>query len=129
MTALMAAPATAATLQVAVDNVRNAEGEVRVAVCSEARFLGPSCEHVGHAPARPGRVVVRVEVPPGTWAVQAYHDENGNGKLDRNLLGLPTEGLGFSNDARFRFGPPRWAEAAFRLGPDGGQVVVPLRYF
>ena len=119
----------AATLQVVVDNVRNATGNVRVAVCSQGRFLGTSCEYVAQLPARPGRVVVPVDVPPGTWAVQAYHDENANEQVDRNLLGIPTEGLGFSNDARFRFGPPRWSDAQFRLGPNGGQVSAPLHYF
>ena len=125
----LAGAARAATLDVVVDNVRDAQGTVRVAVCSQAQFLGEHCEHVGRAPAQPGSVTVRVEgVPPGTWAVQAFHDDNGDGKLTRNFLGLPTKGLGFSNDARFHFGPPRWNDAAFRLGPDGGVVHVPLRY-
>ena len=126
---LLSGAAQAATLDVVVDNVRDAQGTVRVAVCSQSRFLGDSCEHVGHAPARRGSVTVRIEgVPPGTWAAQAFHDDNGTGKIERSFLGLPKKGLGFSNDARFRFGPPRWDDAAFRLGPEGGTIHVPLRY-
>ncbi len=127
---LMAAQAAAATLEVTVAGVRNAEGQVRVAVCSEARFLAPACEHVGSVAARAGTVTVRIEgVQPGAWAAQAFHDENGNGKLDVNLLGMPTEGLGFSNDARMRFGPPSFNDAAFRLAPAGGQIRFTLRYY
>ena len=123
------APAAAATLDVLVAGVRNATGKVRVAVCSEARFLGTDCEFTAEAPAHPGDTLVRVAgVPPGIWAVQAFHDENLNTVLDRNLLGLPTEGLGFSNDAKFNFGPPRWGDAAFRLEPPGGHIRLSLRY-
>ena len=126
---LLALPAVAATVEVVVTGVRNDHGDVRVAICSRPRFLQPDCEHVGQAPARRGEVVVRIDnVPPGTWAAQAFHDEDRDGKIGTNLLGLPTEGLGFSNDARFRFGPPSFDDAAFRLSPAGGRVRVPLRY-
>ncbi len=119
----------AATLDVVVAGVRDARGDILVAVCSERRFLQPTCEHAGRAPARPGEVTVRVAgVPPGTWTAQAFHDEDGDGKIGRNVLGIPTEGIGFSNDAKFRFGPPRFSDAAFRLGPAGGRVRFSLRY-
>lgn len=55
-------------------------------------------------------------LPPGKYAVSAYADANGNGRLDRSFLGMPTEQYGFSNNARGRFGPPGFAEAAFELG-------------
>ena len=126
---LLSGPAAAATLDVVVSGIRNADGEIRVAICSRPQFLQPSCEHVGQAPAQPGSVVVHIEnVPPGVWAAQAFHDEDGDGKIGTSLLGLPTEGLGFSNDARFRFGPPSFDDAAFRLDGNGGRVRVPLRY-
>ena len=126
---LLAARAQAATVDVVVQGVRSGTGEVRVAICSEPRFLGETCEHVGRAPAHPGEVVVRIEgVEPGVWAAQAFHDENMDRKIDRNALGIPTEGLGFSNDARFLFGPPRFAAAAFQLGPAGGRIRFKLRY-
>jgi uncharacterized protein (DUF2141 family) len=55
-------------------------------------------------------------LPPGKYAVSAYADANGNGRLDRNFLGMPSEQYGFSNNARGRFGPPAFAEAAVELG-------------
>jgi uncharacterized protein (DUF2141 family) len=123
-----AAGARAATLEVTVTGIRNAAGDIRVAICSRARFLQETCEHVAHAPAAVGSVTLRVpDVPPGVWAAQAFHDENRDGKID-TVLGIPTEGLGFSNDAAFRFGPPDFNEAAFRLGPGGGVIRFSLRY-
>ena len=124
----MTTPAAAATLQVEVTGVRNGHGLVRVAVCTEAEFL-KECAHVGQVQAVAGSVIVRVEgIKPGIWAVQAFHDENANGKIDLNFLGIPTEGLGFSNDARFMFGPPRFGDAAIRLSGGGGRISLPLRY-
>ena len=122
--------ARAGTLEVQVAGVRNSHGDVRVAVCSRQAFLGKDCEHVGHAPAHSGVVTVRIDgVATGVWAVQAFHDENDDHVINRNFLGLPKEGIGFSNDAQFRFGPPRFEDAAVRLGADGGVVRFSLRYF
>lgn len=112
-----------------VGNVRNAKGDVRVAVCSQATFLKEKCEYNGVVPAGAGEVVVRIDgVPAGTWAVQAYHDEDSNTEVTLNVLGLPVEGIGFSNDAAFRFGPPHWGDAAFQMLPAGGRIRLRLRY-
>jgi uncharacterized protein (DUF2141 family) len=117
-------------LDVTVTGVRNDHGHVLVAVCDRATFLQPSCAYHGRAPARPGAVVVLVTgVPPGTYAVQAYHDENDNGRLDRSFFGLPTEGMGFSRDAPMRFGPPDFADAAVVVPAVGGALSLALRYF
>lgn len=62
-------------------------------------------------------------VPPGRYAAQAYHDANGNGKADRNMLGMPTELVGFSNDVRVHFSRPKFADAAFNHG-DMAQTIT-----
>ncbi len=121
--------AGAVTLEIVVANVRNNNGHVRVAVCAREDFLKESCRYNAEAPSRAGETTVRVAVPPGTWAVQAYQDENDNGKIDRGLFGRPTEGVGFSRDAPFRFGPPTYEDAAFQLGAGGGRIRLTLRYF
>src|SRR5262245_1062657 len=51
----------------------------------------------------------------GTYAVSVFHDENSNGKLDTNFLGIPREGVGASNDARGRMGPPKFDGAQFQF--------------
>ena len=130
MTLAAATAARADPLIVTIAGVRNDVGQVRLAVCSKATFLKPTCEHVGSAPAKVGDVVIRLEdVPPGTCAPQPFLHENENGKIDTNLIGIPTEGLGFSNDAQFHFGPPGFSDAAFLLGRGGGRIRFSLRYF
>jgi uncharacterized protein (DUF2141 family) len=115
-------------LQVVVAGVRNAKGDVLVAVCSERNFLKEHCEYNGRTKASVGEVMVVLEVPPGTYAVQAFHDEDGNGEVTMNALGMPVEGIGFSNDAPFRFSAPRYRDAAFQVGPMGGRIRLNLRY-
>ena len=127
---LLSGLARAADLQVEVENVRNGRGAVRVTVCPRADFLQPHCPWSASVPARAPAVSVTVhDIPPGVYAVQAHHDENGNGRIDRNLLGMPTEGIGFSRDAPFRFGPPSFADAAIALPEAGARIVLRLRYF
>jgi uncharacterized protein (DUF2141 family) len=67
---------------------------------------------------------------PGTYAISAFHDENGNGKLDTGLFGIPSEGWGTSRNATGSMGPPSWADARFRYA--GGSVrlreAINLRY-
>jgi uncharacterized protein (DUF2141 family) len=52
-------------------------------------------------------------VPPGRYAVRAFQDLDGDGKLNSNAFGVPIEPIAFSNGAQPRFGPPGWQEAAF----------------
>jgi len=127
---LAALPAQAASLEVIVAGVRNDKGIVLVAVCPEAQFLRDTCAHQARVPARTGEVAVRVDgVPPGTYAVQAFHSEDGSGRLRRSFFGVPRDGIGFSRDARFHYGPPSFADAAVRVGAEGGRVRLGLRYY
>lgn len=74
-----------------------------------------------------GEVRVSRQLPPGRYAVMAYHDRNANGRLDTLPIGLPTEPYGFSNNSRGAFGPAAWSSAVFSLGEDGAQQVIRLR--
>ena len=68
------------------------------------------------------------DIPPGTYATAVIHDENMNGKLDTNRIGIPTEGYGFSNGAHALLGAPSFSAASFRH--DGGMLdlTITLRY-
>ncbi len=58
------------------------------------------------------------ELAEGKYAVAVFHDENKNGKLDKNYLGIPTEAYGFSNNARRTFSAPSFEEAEVNLNSD-----------
>jgi uncharacterized protein (DUF2141 family) len=64
------------------------------------------------------------DLPPGEYAAVAFQDVNGNGKLDKNFLGIPKEPYGFSNSARGSAGPPKFSAAAVTLNPDGTTTIV-----
>ena len=68
------------------------------------------------------------DIPPGTYALAIIHDENMNGKLDTNWLGIPTEGYGFSNDVKALLGVPSLSAASFQY--DGGplDLTISLHY-
>lgn len=57
-------------------------------------------------------------LPEGLYAIKSFADENGNGKLDTNLIGLPVEHYGFANNARGRMGPPAFDAAAVQVNAD-----------
>lgn len=129
-TLLLATPSLAADLAVTVTNIRNDRGRIMVAVCTQETFLKPGCPYTASAPAQAGQVTITVRgVRPGTYAVQAFQDENGNEEVDRNFFGLPEEGIGFSNDAPIRFGPPSYADAAITVAEGGSRTALRLRYF
>ncbi len=58
------------------------------------------------------------ELADGQYALAIFHDENKNGKLDKNYLGIPTEAYGFSNNARRTFSAPSFEEAEISLKSD-----------
>ena len=69
-----------------------------------------------------------VDVAPGDYAVSEFHDENGNGKLDRNFIGIPKEGVGASNDAAGHMGPPKFEDARFRFNGGFAVMTIHTRY-
>ncbi|MEQ6890092.1 DUF2141 domain-containing protein [Halomonas sp. CS7] len=69
-----------------------------------------------------------LSIPPGTYALAVIHDENMNGKLDANWLGVPTEGYGFSNDATARLSAPSFDAASFPYGGQNLDMTISLNY-
>jgi uncharacterized protein (DUF2141 family) len=67
-------------------------------------------------------------VAPGTYAVSVFHDEDSNGKLDTNFMGVPREGVGASNDAKGHLGPPKFNAAAFRFAGGRLDLKITINY-
>ncbi|MGD8782547.1 MAG: DUF2141 domain-containing protein [Ignavibacteria bacterium] len=63
-------------------------------------------------------------VPFGEYAVKCYHDENSNNELDTNILGIPSEAYGFSNNARGSFGPADYDDAKFNFDHSGKEITI-----
>jgi uncharacterized protein (DUF2141 family) len=127
---LLPAAARAGDITVTVKGVKDASGAVLGAVYDEAGFMQqPKAKAVARAKAQAGSVVLSFHnVPAGRLAVAAFHDANGDGKLNRNNLGVPTEGYGFSNDAQGAGGPPKFGQAAFSFDGGAKALSVDLDY-
>ena len=119
-------------LEVNVEELRSDNGLLHVCVTrDEAHF--PDCEDDPSAVRETFRVAdtrsVRfANLPSGDYAIAILHDENGNSRLDR-FAGIPREGIGFSRNPRFSFGPPRFSSARFRLSNRGDVQRIRMRYF
>ena len=68
------------------------------------------------------------DIPTGTYALAVVHDENMNGKLDTNLLGVPKEGYGFSNDVKAVRGAPSFSDASFPYDGQNLNFTLSLHY-
>ena len=118
-------------LYVDVQGVRSAKGRIEVTVYPDnaARFLkkGGSL-YVGRANAQAGRTRVCLQLPrTGNYGLAVSHDANGNKVMDKNFLGLPAEGFGFSNNPTL-MGMPSFTKVRFAVPRSGMQTTVKLRY-
>ena len=127
----LADPAAAARIIVTVDGLHSAQGNVFVGLyASPAKFLqGNQSDAQRKVRASTGPITVAFDnLPPGTYAVGAFHDENGNDHLDTNFLGLPIEGYALSNGVRAVMSKPTFQQAAFTVGNGDKPVALHIRY-
>jgi uncharacterized protein (DUF2141 family) len=124
------ADSRAAHLTVRLLGLESGRGEVAVALYASAESFEKRSDPVasGWVQPRNGTAVWIVEtLDPGRYAIAAYHDLNGNGRLDRSALGVPSEPYGFSNDARRTFRPPGFDKAAFPVHSGTQTTELTLR--
>jgi uncharacterized protein (DUF2141 family) len=142
--ALLPAYARAADLRITIQGIRSLSGTVLVglydsassfdraiALSSKEGFLNDSARVGGTAlRANPYATASAVftGLRPGTYGVILFHDENENGRIDRNFWGVPIEPYGFSNDAQGSLGPPSFKKAAFTLEGEDKSIEINLIY-
>jgi uncharacterized protein (DUF2141 family) len=68
------------------------------------------------------------DIPYGAYAVTVMHDANSNNKLDKNWIGMPVEGIGFSNNAKGSMGPPKYKDAEFELNKSSITLNIQIKY-
>ena len=126
-----AGPASAARIIVTIDGLHSAQGSVFVGLyATPSKFLnGNQCDAQKKVRASTGPITVTFDnLQPGTYAIGAYHDENGNDHLDTNFLGLPVEGYALSNGVRVVLSKPTFQQAAFTVGTGDKPVALHIRY-
>lgn len=122
--------AWAADLTVDLAGIAKTDGQIFVALFNSADGFPRKGYWKGQevAPSKGGVRVVFRDVPEGTYAVTAYHDLDGNKKLNTNGLGIPTEPLAFSRDAvAVMDGPPKFSNASFKVGTQPKSINLTLK--
>lgn len=120
--------AAAATLEVTIEDVRSAEGRIMVQIVdSEAGFDGSEAPVAALLldPVTP-EVAFSVDLEPGEYGMRVMQDLDGDGAMDTNFVGMPTEPWAFSNNAVGQFGPPGWADVRFETTTAPGMHSVRL---
>ncbi|MGH8027562.1 MAG: DUF2141 domain-containing protein [Pseudoxanthomonas sp.] len=126
--ALSSASALAGDLTVKLHGIRAQTGLVKVAVVDSQQAWDGKAAPVqgdGAPPTGEDASFTFNDLKPGSYAVMITHDENGNGKLDTNVVGMPLEGYGFSNNPKV-MRKPTWDEARFEITTDAA-IDVDLR--
>jgi len=103
------------TITVTVDNVKNNNGKVMVALHSEDTFMrGPGLQNL-ESTIKEGKISVTFKnVIAGNYAIMVLHDENENKRMDFDNGGMPKESYGMSNNP-ISYGPPQFSEAKFKV--------------
>jgi uncharacterized protein (DUF2141 family) len=128
---LAAQSRTETHLTIDVHLTQQAEGELAYLVfASPSGFPGDRDKALRHGflpiPSKAQHLRIDIDLPPGIYAVTVYEDLNSNHKLDHNLIGIPREPVGVSNNPPARFGPPHFDECSFRLGDAAQTITITL---
>jgi uncharacterized protein (DUF2141 family) len=131
LSAIAFAQSACTGIHVKILNIRNSTGAVACAL-----FESPVAFPTEFLHFATNIMVIRVrdtqarcdfeDIAAGTYALAVIHDENMNGQLDTNWLGVPTEGYGFSNDAKALLGAPSFPAASFPY--DGGNLDLTISF-
>lgn len=121
------------TVNVKIQNINNNTGVIACAIfATEKGFPGKFLKYASKI------MITQIsgtdasfefsDILPGKYAIAVIHDENYNGELDKNFLGIPKEGYGFSNGAEIKLSAPSFSDAEFLY--DGGvlQMSIKLHY-
>ena len=111
-------------LVVRIETGGDASAPIRIDLFGSAHDYALRREAPSEHILEPGEAALPLDLPVGDYALRAYRDDNGNGRLDTNALGQPVEPVAYSNSARRLFGEPEWDRTRFRL--TGGRNSVEL---
>lgn len=119
-------------VHVAIDGLRSDKGQVICSLYSSAsgfpKDYGKAIAHTNSLIADRRANCEFSGIQPGTYAISVFDDENSNGKLDANFLGIPREGVGASKNAKGHFGPPSFRDASFEYVGGSLDLKIVIAY-
>ena len=103
------------TINVEVNGLKNNKGQVMIGIYnSEKDFLEKTFKGNVALIKKNKATATFANMPAGEYAISVFHDENSNGKLDVNFMGIPKEEYAASNGAKGFMGPPKYIDAMFK---------------
>ena len=119
------------TVSLEVSSFKNTRGTLTCRLFTKASDFpdGEGISTVRVPIAGPNTGCTFSNIEPSTYALAVVHDENSNGKLDKNFVGVPSEGYGVSNNKTYALSAPKWDESVFTIVPNESKTLqVKLRY-
>jgi len=114
-------------LVVKVENIKKIQGNLKLGVYDHQDKFLKTAVTWGDKEIVDNTVIFEFEgLKTGMYAVSIFHDENGNGKLDANFIGIPSEPYAFSNNAKGMFGPPSFDDCKFSLSGERKEITISL---
>lgn len=117
-------------LTVSVNNVKSSKGIIKVCIFNretgfpEKPNLAVKCVN---ASATKGIMQIKIEgITPGNYSIAVHHDENSDGKVNTNFMGIPKEATGASNGAKGKMGPPKYSDAVIAINNSKTQFTIVL---
>lgn len=108
------------TLVITATGLTPQQGQIFVSLFDgEEQYLKKTLMRLNEPVGDSGTLDVRFEgLEPGDYAVSVFYDEDNDGELDTGLFRIPKERVGFSNNARGKFGPAKWKKTRFQVAQD-----------
>lgn len=133
LTAIAFAQSSCPGIHVKISNIKNSTGNIACGI-----FESPEGFPVKVLDSAKAIIIRKLQgtkaqcdfsdIPPGTYAIAVIHDENMNGELDTNWIGIPKEGYGFSNTTIDEFGAPAFSAASFPYDGQNIDLTITLKY-
>ena len=124
-------PSPLASLQVQIHQARSDRGKILILVFDRAEGFPDQIEKAFKrlfVNPKNGKAELSLDdIPAGKYAITVLHDEDDNGVMNTNLLGLPEEKYGFSNNPKSYFGPPSFEKSAIQMGTENRTIQINLR--
>jgi uncharacterized protein (DUF2141 family) len=126
---VFASTACLAQLEITIKNIKSDKGNLRAGIFKEKETFLKNATYGKVVKAHKNELkIIFDDLPPGTYAISVIHDENENGKLDSNMIGIPKEGFGFANDAMGTFGPPAFEKASITVETQKVSITITMKY-
>lgn len=109
-------------LEIEINGLKNNSGRIMLQLLDENNKI--ISQKMGMITNRSSKIII-CNLKPGTYAIKYYHDENLDGHLDSNFIGVPSEGYGYSNNVKGKFGEPPFKDILFSMKSDKKLVLEP----